>query len=292
MKTLIDAESPLWGIKQSNDVISVTKKILDTTCVKCVRIASYYSDSKVSNSVMDDYLRQGYKVQANLNWKSTGTPSDYPTNNALIRSKGNEFFDYYTKYKHLIPVVAIGNEWDNKNYHSGTIAQYLNELSILTEVGHEYGFMISSAGMTGSGLGRWVYSKMTPAEQKEWKAAGYHLGLNNNYDLMVKYADEFCAGARNIPFDFANTHWYNKDKCAGGYPKALKIYMDACGKTRAINNEFGIKVTSANTNALALFAATIAEMIASGVEIAVLYSGDGKGTNAVRLTDEMYKTLQ
>lgn len=290
MKTLIDNENPLWGIKQSADNNETTKKLLRETCVKCVRIASYYSDAKVWNPVIDDYLRSGHQVQVNLNWKPTTNPSDYPTNDSMIRAKGEEFFQYYLKYRHLIPVVAIGNEWSNRNYHSGTISQYLNELSILTEVGHKYEFLISSAGITGSDLGRWVYSRLPADEQKWWKA-NYFIGLKNNYDLMVKTVDEFCAGVNGIDFDFANTHWYNKDKCAGGYPQALKIYMDACGKDRAINNEFGIKVSSSKINALGLFAATIAEMKASGVEVAVLYSGDGVGNNAIRITDEMYRTL-
>ena len=291
MENLIENDNPLWGIKQSNDDNAATEKILTETCVKCVRIASYYSDPKVWNSVIDEYLRKGFMVQINLNWKSTGTTSDYPTNDALIRSKGEEFFKYYEQYKHLIPVVVIGNEWDNRNYHSGTIAQYLNELSILTEVGHKYGFMIASAGITGSGLGRWAYSKLIGAEQSWWKA-NYFTGLKKEYDLMVRTIDEFAAGARSIPFDYANTHWYNKDDVPGGYPIALKLYMDACGKIRAINNEFGIKVTSSKINALNLFLKTILEIKASGVEIAILYSGDGRGTNAIRITDEMYKTLQ
>lgn len=290
MKTLIDNENPLWGIKQSADDNEVTKKLLRDTCVKCVRLATYFSDSKVTSSVIDDYLKEGYHVQVNFNYKSTTKTVEYPTNDAIIRSKAEAFFSYYLKYIHLIPVVVVENEWDNKNYHSGTIAQYLNELNIVTEVGHKYGFLIASAGMTGSGLGRWIYSKLTGDEATWWKA-NYFVGLKNNYDLMVKYADEFCAGVRSIDIDFANTHWYNKDKCAGGYSQALKIYMDACGKTRAINNEFGIKVTSSNINALALFAATIAEMKLSGIEIGVLYSGDGLKNNAIRITDEMYRTL-
>lgn len=290
MKNLIDNENPLWGIKQSADDNEATKKLLRDTCVKVVRLASYYSDSKVWNPVINDYLRDGYKVQPNLNWKATTNPSDYPTNDVIIRAKGEEFFQYYLPYIHLIPVVVVGNEWSNRNYHTGTISQYLNELNILTEVGHKYGFQIASAGITGSDLGRWIYSKLIGDEQKWWKA-NYFIGLKNNYDLMVKTVDEFCAGVKGIDFDYANTHWYNKDKCAGGYPQAMKIYMDACGKNRSINNEFGIKVTSSKINALALFAATIAEMKASGVEIAVLYSGDGLKNNAIRITDEMYRTL-
>lgn len=290
MKTLIDNENPRWGIKKANDNDEETKLILAKTCVKIVRIASYYSDSKVWNPVANDYLRNGFEVQINLNWKPTTSPSDYPTNDYLIRAKGEEFFQYYLQYKHLIPVVVVGNEWDNRSYHTGTNAQYLNELAILTEVGHKYGFLIASAGLTGNGLGRWTYSKLTGAEKTAW-GKNYFVGLKKDYDLMVKTIDEFCEGAKRIDYDFANTHWYNKDKVSGGYPRALKLYMDACGKTRAINNEFGIKATTSKVNKLLLFAETIKEMVASGIEIGILYSADGRDNNAELITDEMIRTL-
>lgn len=285
--------NPAWGLIQAQDNTTETKAILNGSAVNMVRVPIYFSDTKVTSNVADDYLKNGYKVQINFNWKATGTAVEFPTNEAIIRSKAEEFFKYYLPYKALIPVVVVENEWDNLTslhgpgaYHTGTVQQYLKELSIITEIGHKYGFKISSAGITGNNLQRWTYSQLTGTQQSWWKA-NYFVGLSANYELMIATVNEFAAGIRNIPVDYINTHWYNKTSCPGGYPIATALWLKACGKTKFINNEFGIK-----TKNLALFAATIAEIKLAGAEIAIIYSGVDAPDNAVRITNEMYQTLK
>lgn len=285
--------NPAWGLMQAQDNTTETKAILNGSAVNMVRVPIYFSDTKVTSNVADDYLKNGYKVQINLNWKATGTAVEFPTDETIIRSKAVEFFKYYLPYKALIPVVVVENEWDNLTslhgpgaYHTGTVQQYLKELSIITEIGHKYGFKIASAGITGNNLQRWTYSQLTGAEQAWWKA-NYFVGLSANYELMIATVNEFAAGIKNIDVDYINTHWYNKTSCPGGYPIATALWLKACGKTKFINNEFGIK-----TKNLALFTATIAEMKLAGAEIAIIYSGVDAPDNAVRITNEMYKTLK
>ena len=178
------------------------------------------------------------------------------------------------------------NEWDNIHYHSGTIEDYLNELSVITAVAHAYGFKVADAGITSTSLRRWMYSQLTGDAQEQWKAT-YYVGLNNNYTTLLKAVNAYTEGIKRISIDFTNVHWYNLVSCGAGFESATQTYMKACGKTAVVCNEFGIR-----TNSTELFRETVDE-IRGKAYYALAYSGASSSSGkAITLTDEMLAMLK
>lgn len=281
-----------WGIMQAQDNNTETKAILDNSAINIVRIPVYF-DRTVNNRVADDYLKTGYKVQLNFNWKATGTAVGFPIDDAVLIKAAEAFFQYYMPYRALIPVVAVENEWDNMTslhgstaYHTGTVQQYLKELKIVTEIGHKYGFKIADAGITGNNLARWTYRKISSDSSAWWKSK-YFVGLDNKYELMITTLDEYAKGVKDIPIDYINMHWYNKTESNGGYLIASKLWMKATGKTASINNEFGLDIHSTS-----LFLQTAEEIRASGAAIGIIYSGMDYEGKAIKITPEMIQQLK
>lgn len=261
------------------------QKKMDKANIKLARIPLILSKTTVGQ-VVDDYLKKGYHVQVNLNWDNTTFgPVPFPANIPLVKQRAEAFFKYYTPYKKQIPLVVVENEWDNTLYHKGTVQGYLKELAAITEVGHKYGFKIADAGLTSTGLRRWMYSQLSGGEAAQWKL-NYYVGENNDtYNPLLKAVNDFKAGIKNIPVDYLNVHWYNIESCYNGFEKASKTYKNACGKNIIICNEFGIR-----TNSEKLFDETVNEL--KGLTwYAIAFSGSGGKDKAVTLTDNMLDAL-
>ena len=268
----------------------------DETEAKMLQTGMYMTREAIMFSVethnnnIDGFLEAGYMVQINFNWMPTSTPVPFPTDARMIRRKAEEFFRYYQEYRSQIPVVVVENEWDNGHYRdweNTTIEDYLAELAIVVEVGHSYGFKVTDAGITGNNLQRWTYSQLR-GDMKEWWKQHYFIGRDNEYEKMFVLIAKYAKGIRDIPIDYVNTHWYNKDTCHDGYPVAIAAYKRIIGKTNLplVNNEWGIK-----TNNKELFDQTKREIEKAGAQILVAYSGVNAEGKAIQLTDEMLAEL-
>lgn len=252
-----------------------------------IRIPVYFDDNYKNNNA-DQYLAAGYHVQLNFNYKATGVTVPFPIDSAFIRSQAERFFQYYRPYLDQIPVVVCENEWDNRDYHSGPISDYIKELKIVVDIAHKYGFKITDGGITGNNLGRWTYTQLSGDSAAWWKD-NYFIGENNeSWDQMLQDVADFTRMIKGVPLDYINTHWYNKDNCPGGYPIAIEKYKQATGKgfIPLCNNEFGIKINSEE-----LWIKTLDEIEAAGAEIMIAYSGVNQPGKAITLTDRMLKEL-
>lgn len=271
-----------FGMMQAQDVLSQTEASMKYAGIKIVRAVVYFSNT-TSSSVVDKYLSDGFKVQINFNWKPTGSPVPFPSDTAMIASKADAFFKHYLPYKNQIPFVSVENEWDNPNYHTGNIQDYLNELAIAIRIGHKYGFKIADAGITGTALTRWTYSKLSGDSATWWKGH-YFVGLNNDYNGFVSMVNTYLAGISKLALDFINFHWYNNNGCFGGPSIALYHIIKASKNFAIVSNEWGVMDAK-------YWTCTIGEIKKIKPVYAVVYSGVNSPGNAIRLSDDQLKQM-
>ncbi len=269
-----------FGIMPANTDLLQKEQVLTATGIKLIRIPLFIQQQGTFSMQANYLLGEGYNIAFNFDWSNTFNPVPFPVNAILIKQKAEAFFSYYKEYLAQIPFVVCENEWNNINYHKGVIADYLNELAIVVAVGHKYGFNVADAGLSGTGLQFWAYSKLDGAAKKAW-AANYKVPFGSpNYKLLIKAVDQYAAGIKLIPIDYLNVHWYNTDKCYHGFRIAADLYMQLCRKENLITNEFGIR----GTYSAELFTDTINE-VKDNAAFAVLYSGN----NAISISNEDIK---
>jgi len=247
--------------------------------------------------VLDQYLSAGFFIQLNTGWMPTTHPTPFPTeiDFAVIKQKVIALFEKYknSPYKDRILFLVIGNEWDNLNYHNNSIDYYLAELKFLTTIAHQYNYKVADAGITSTALQRWMYSQLTGQDAIQWKR-DYFVGEKlPNYLPLLKQVEYYISKIKEIPIDYLNVHWYNAVKCSNGYPGAAGTYLERCGKTEVITNEFGQKIPS-----LPVWKQTVKEVSTFNTlagpkttKYALAYSGVGDAGKAIELTDEMLKEL-
>lgn len=270
-----------FGLLAAQNTVSETQAQMLRADINIVRAQVIFSKATSSKTV-DQYLKKGFHVMINYNWKQTTTTVPFPTDEKFINDQAEAFFKYYAPYKNQIPVVVVENEWDNMKYHDGDIQHYLRELEIVTSIGHKYGFKIAGAGITSKGLGIWMASRTTGAASIMWKKMA---GVNSIPSAYINRVNGYMDSVRHTGVDYVNVHWYNEKDCSNTFRKASQAYMNACGATGVICNEFGIK-----SNSPELFRQTVNE-IRGNVAFAVAYSGVNDPGKAVTLTDEMLSSL-
>jgi hypothetical protein len=277
------AQNTEFGILVAHSTVSETQEQMIRTGIKLVRAQVIFS-KETSSKTVDQYLKNGFQVMINYNWKETNVTVPFPTDAKFINDQAEAFFKYYAPYKSQIPAVVVENEWDNMRYHSGDIQDYLQELEIITNIGHKYGFKIAGAGITSKGINLWMSSRTTGDAALIWKKMAGATS-DSGYSAYVNRVNAYITGVKRINVDFMNVHWYNEKECSNNFGKASGAYADACGKTAVICNEFGIR-----TNSAALFSQTVNE-IRNNAAFAVAYSGVNDPGKAVTLTDEMLASL-
>ena len=260
-----------------------------------VRVPVFLSE-EFSKQGIDNYLTNGFSVQINLNWNKTQVPSDFPTPSDYpeARKMAKKFFDHYRPYKDQIPLLCLGNEWDNLSYHSNSIIYYVYGLRLIVDLAHEFGFKVADAGITSTSTKRWMYSQLSGAEALLWKKNYWVAEDRADYQPLMQRIQFYIDHIQSVPIDYLNMHWYNIDHTANGFPKAAGTYLKQCGKTEIITNEFGIK-----TPELGLWKSTVKEVSSYQTDdgdkttrFALAYSAQvNRPDNAIRLTDPMLAEL-
>jgi hypothetical protein len=275
-----DGETP-------QQVIDETQDRMNEAGVNLTRVQISLSEGSVNKSI-DAYLEDGNNVQILVNWQNAKNGErNFPTSKEtnFLKSQAEAFFQYYAPYKNQIAFVAVENEWDWQVMHGSNLQDYLNELAIITNIGHQYGFKVTDGGITATSLKRWTYSQLTGEEQEEWLDT-YWIGLESgykyyDYNALMNIINTYIAGVKNINIDYSNVHWHNDSECGGGFGIAAQAFLNACNTNEIVCNEFSI-----STNSLYLFSSTVDE-IRGNAKYAVAYSGNDKDELAIRLTDAM-----
>lgn len=278
-----------YGLMQKEgNQLNELRYVLDSANIRLVRVPVFFDDNYKS-TVADDYLKAGYHVQLNFNWKNTFNPITFPTDTNFIRSQAEKFFQYYEPYKDQIPVVCAENEWDNGQYRDFTkasIQDYLTELAIVVEVGHKCGFKVADGGITGNGLGRWTFTQLNDADKRTW-AQQYYVGQNaENFQPLIAMINAYLQGIKSIPVDYLNFHWYGNKGCYNGLKTALAHYRNVTGKDIPfISNEWGVRDAS-------LWSCTVDEIKEVNPVIGIVYSGTDQDNKAVKVDAEMLELLK
>jgi hypothetical protein len=275
----------IFGLCEDDTSYNDIKTDMGEAGVNIIRQSIYLSE-RTSSRTIDKYLSDGYNVQIDISWfDSTNGYRGFPTDTNAVKLQADAFFKNYSDRKAHIPFVTVENEWDYQVQHGSNLQDYLKELSIITAIGHKYGFKIGDGGITSGALQRWTYSQLTGTAQEQWKK-NYYVGLNNDYDALLNIVNTYIATAKKINFDYSNVHWYNSIRCCGGYTTASQAFLKACNKKIQVCNEFGIR-----TSSLTLFTQTVTE-ITNNARLAIAYSGSNVKGKAITLTDAMLHVLK
>lgn len=275
-----------YGLAEDDTDYNDTKSDMSLAGVNTIRLGISLSTNTV-NKLIDKYMNDGYNVQVIVNWENDiNGYRDFPTakDTNKLKSQADAFFKYYSDRKSKIPFIAVENEWDYQVQHGSNLQDYIKELSIITTVGHKYGFKIADGGITSGSLQRWTYSQLSGTAQTQW-GKKYYVGLNNDYNGLLNIVNTFISGAKKINYDYSNVHWYNTFRCGNGFVTASQAYMKACNKKQVMSNEIGIR-----TSSLTLFTQTVNE-VTGKTPWAIFYNGSNIKGKAIKLTDQMLQVL-
>ena len=146
-------------------------------------------------------------------------------------------------FKGKMPVVvAIENEEDNFQYHSGSPQDYINELKTAIPIIHAAGMQICNAGLTAPGIAYLVYNNLRERGLQA-EAEAYERSTQLQFDKpWIKRKGEFVRQTleayKTMDIDFVNFHWYGKSIDASALKTTIEFLKQATNKP-VITNEIG-----------------------------------------------------
>lgn len=291
---------PKLGVLVNGKMNLNTKvKIAKELGVHYIRDAVVLQKWNGNDESTDRFLNAGFKIILNVNWgqvmKGLGKkePVPFPADTFAYKKILDEVLD---KYKP--EVVVVENEETTKNYHSGPIEDYINELRAAITVAHSKGLKITNGGITNRDLVLLVYydyleRKMNKeAEDFARRCIKPSLLKNAEAATIVKKAKTLVEAYKNLPLDYVNIHLYEPVKnVAGGTDesvtsitpgaqKEMISYMERVTGKKVMSNETGVRTSSpqvAND--------VLKELFTTDIAYVIWFSGDGEG-GSVALQNE------
>lgn len=183
-----------------------------------VRMAITMSNWAGSSSSYERYRAANLGVQLNINWSSqniTGAPIPFQTN---LVAYGTVLSQILTKY-HDEELIAIENEETQKEYHSGPMIDYINQLDTAIQIVHARGLTVTNGGIHPQGVCYWVYqdylNRSLPDSALWWKnetfSSGMLGGLSNPLSPINAYwrqIDTLLTAYETLDLDYVNLHIY------------------------------------------------------------------------------------
>jgi len=249
----------------------------------------------------DRYIAAGFKIILNVNWghvqKENGikSPVPYPTDTMEYKKIMNEILSKYSP-----ELVVIENEETIKNYHTGPIENYINELSAAITVAHSKGLKITNGGLTNRELALFVYNDYLQKGMKNEandfanrcvKPALLRAG-NPDIEKLVSDSKKLIEAYKRLPLDYVNIHIYEpvKNMVLGTDERAKQItphsiqeiiqYIERVTGKKVVSNEVGERSHSPE-----LVAQMMDEFTKANMEYCIWFSGDGEG-GSVALQNE------
>lgn len=182
--------------------------------VNYVRDAVSLDQWKGKSNNLDAYAADGIKVLLNINNQlPTGDPLPFPTDMVTYRQNLTSVLNAYQP-----EVVVIENEEINKNYHTGSMLDYINMLKVALSVCHPKGLKVTNGGIYGSSLEILTYRYLQTKSQARADSFGNNCmspfqvkaaqnpGSNPNLEYDVNRLDTLLAFYPNL--DYVNVHLY------------------------------------------------------------------------------------
>jgi len=192
-------------------------------------------------------LNSGFDVFLNINYGNVQhgpgeekSPVPFPTD---LDNYKQLLSNAISSFKGKKPVaIAIENEEDNFQYHSGTPEDYLNELRAAIPIVHAAGIQVTNAGITAPAIAYLVYNDLLE-HGKRSEAQEY---INNTQLQMDKpwlrrkgeFAKQTLEAYKNMDIDFVNFHWYGKSNDVSALKTTIEYLKRITGKP-VITNEIG-----------------------------------------------------
>ncbi|MBS1590115.1 MAG: hypothetical protein JST52_10930 [Bacteroidetes bacterium] len=219
--------NPFGVIVQDSVVISPNFQVTEgkNLGVKYLREAIAIPDfNGAQKSSYSNAIANGFRVVLTVNSLGTTTqPNPFVTDIQTYQSKLSSILDVYKP-----ELVVVENEEANVLYHSGTVAQYLNELNAAVTIAHSKGYKVTNGGLTrGIALLTWQNYINNGMTDKAQSFADRVFSDNIKSDLpaltnhssllsLMKFTDSLIKGYKNSSIDYVNFHWYEPSILNGG----------------------------------------------------------------------------
>lgn len=257
--TLPEIIKPAFGAKLQGriDEQVAALKSMGAAWVRTGLIISAFNGADKS---LETYLDNGFKVALNLTYNAT-KPAPFYKDLVNYEKKLREIF---TKYGARLAasgsILLCENEPSNDGYYgTAPIADYLKLLEVLTRVAHEYNIKVAD----GCTFIEYLYL-ITQGSYPD------------RYEANVQQQKEIIAGLRTIPVDYVNVHLaVHDDTITPGMIKAACDYLWANTGKPVITNEYHYENCTAGSG---IVEQTINEWIKAGVQVCIVWSGDGAGS--------------
>jgi hypothetical protein len=298
--TIVNAQ-PKFGVLVNgkmnlNTKVSVAKDL----GVSYIRDAVVLQNWEGDDESTDKFLNAGFKIILNVNWgqvaKGQGMrePVPFPTDTVEYKKILDKVLD---KYKP--EVVVVENEETTKNYHTGPIEDYINELAAATTVAHSKGLKITNGGITNRDLVLLVYydyierKMQREADDFANRCVKPQLLRNPETPDIVAKAKKLIQAYKNIPLDYINIHLYEPVKnVAGGTDESVRTitpgaqkeiisYIERITGKRAMSNETGTRTSSPE-----VVTAVLQQLLQTDMAYVIWFSGDGEGGSVALQNDD------
>ncbi len=246
----------------------------------------------------------GYKVFANICYgKATALlPSPYTKDTISYKKTLSDILDTYSP-----AMVIIENEETDVTKHSGSMKEYINELTAAIGVVHQHGLKGTNGGLSIRPLTylvyRYYYNKGEYDKADDFAQRCIperfiynisHPGTNPVLEDKLTSWDSLITAYKTIPIDYVNAHIYEPIKYRGernatalskniteATPGALQEicdYLTATIGKKIISTEMGQLNKQPN-----LVVSMLDTSSAAGLKYLIWYSGDGGPNSAVAL---------
>ena len=275
------------GKMSLNTKVNVAKE-LGVSYIRDAVILQKWSGNDEST---DRFINAGFRIILNVNWgqvpKGPGKkePVSFPTDTVQYKKMLDRVLD---KYKP--EVVVVENEETTKNYHTGPIEDYINELSAAITVAHSKGLKITNGGITNRDLVLLVYydyleRKMNKeAEDFARRCVKPSLLKNSEITNILDKAKKLIEAYKNLRLDYVNIHLYEPVKnTAQGTDESIKTitpdaqkeminYIERITGKKVMSNE-----TGARTSSPEVVTGVLKELSQTDIAYVIWFSGDGEG---------------
>ncbi len=168
------------------------------------------------------------------------SPVPFPTDLEKYKQMLTKTIDGFKGKKPV--AIAIENEEDNMQYHSGTPQDYLNQLRAAIPIVHAAGIKVTNAGITSRAIAYLVYNDLLKqGKRAEAQAYCKSSGMPLDRPAVAKKADfarQTLAAYKTMDIDFVNFHWYGKSNDASALKTTIAYLKRVTGKP-IVTNEIG-----------------------------------------------------
>lgn len=275
--------------------------------VKYIRAEVGLESFSQPDAYIDSLVANDFSIVANFNYYGSEKSAPFPKDASSIASSITKVL------KTFHPVlVAVENEEDNQNYHTGPAQDYINELDAATAVLHANNIKVMNGGLTEDVLCILTYrnylNEGLTTQANDFAKRTMPLAiindlpdLTNNAGLAnrVAFADSLVKAYKNMSFDYVNFHWYEPVlarwvNASPGADAATQVDTKAMSEVITyLQNATGKPVLSNEAGVLNASPGIVQNMLqqfrTSNLPFVLWYSGDGTVNNgmarAVALTN-------